>query len=68
MGKVTKRVCTGHQTLPFFSPEGLARETRAGVGEWGGAGREEQAHAGVSGRSGVGEREGLVERSKSMQG
>ena len=34
----------------------------------GGAGREEHVHAGVSGRGGVGEREGLVERSTSMQG
>ena len=32
----------------------------------GGAGREEHFHAG--GRGGVGEREGLVERSKSVQG
>ena len=30
----------------------------------GGAGGEEQVHAGVSGRGGVGEWEGLVERSK----
>ena len=33
----------------------------------GGAGGEEQIHAGVSERGGVSEREGLVE-SKSMQG
>ena len=34
-----------------------------------GAGREEQVHAGVSGREGlVSTWEGLVERSKSMQG
>ena len=34
----------------------------------GGAGGEKQVHAGVSERGGVGEREGLVEWSKSIQG